>query len=378
MSKKLTIQDLQKMSNQALIEFMTENIPADKLRKCLQKVEQFPDEQPTSVLTTVSEEEEVPKLEKVDNLDRLRAKCEKYPIIVVKIAPMKGKTGDFVYYYKINDKGKIQYTAVSLETFDKTICKEDSPTMRDVDCDVIANWMDEKIKEGKNIEDLKSTMTDYVSNYKADFISMCDNVKELLIKLGISPEALGQEVEVEVEEEDLPPLEAADIDKVSELRRTCTNKGILFGDIDNTTNKIEVMLPQPKNPKDISEGFIWKLFNFTYDEITAKKLCEKGVKELGKRQANYSEAFRGTPVQIQNKIRTAVGLTKSEGIQIPYSFLEAGGSNDFGVIHDVTKMSELPQSTVQQFLNQNMNRVPVLKVKNIRSNDVTIPVITLC
>ena len=42
MSKQLTPEDLEKMSPQSIVEFMTENIPADKLRSCLQKVEEFP------------------------------------------------------------------------------------------------------------------------------------------------------------------------------------------------------------------------------------------------------------------------------------------------------------------------------------------------
>ena len=48
-SKQLTPEDLERMSPQALVEFMTENIPADKLRNCLSKVEEFPTDLPTAI-----------------------------------------------------------------------------------------------------------------------------------------------------------------------------------------------------------------------------------------------------------------------------------------------------------------------------------------
>ena len=54
MSKQLTPEDLEKMSPQSLVEFMTENIPADKLRSCLQKVEEFPSELPSQIAAPVA------------------------------------------------------------------------------------------------------------------------------------------------------------------------------------------------------------------------------------------------------------------------------------------------------------------------------------
>ena len=172
MSKQLTPEDLEKMSPQSLIEFMTENIPAEKLRACLQKVEEFPSELPSQVMAAESELPPAPLppppgLPEVSQIDVLRNKCEKYPVIISKIDKVKGKEGDYVYFYKKKD-GKYKLVATQVEKFDSKNCSDETE-VTDVDCEEIADWIQSKTKDGVLDKTIKAVMMDYVKRNSADF-----------------------------------------------------------------------------------------------------------------------------------------------------------------------------------------------------------------
>ena len=177
-SKQLTPEDLERMSPQALVEFMTENIPADKLRNCLSKVEEFPTDLPTAIpvepaVVPVAAEAGSSGLDpEIKQIDILRNKCEKYPIIVVKIDKVPKQTGDFVHFYKKNKEGVFKLLALPVDKFDKQNCNVGDPEVIDADCEQIAAWIESKIKDGELDANIKTVMEDYVKNNSADFISV--------------------------------------------------------------------------------------------------------------------------------------------------------------------------------------------------------------
>ena len=146
-NKQLTPEDLERMSPQALVEFMTENIPADKLRKCLSKVEEFPADLPVTIsdpTVTVSDGPEAGGSglsPEVKQIDILRNKCEKYPLIVVKIDKVPKQSGDFVHFYKKNKDGIFKLLALPIEKFDKQNCNLTDPEVIDADCQQIGEWI---------------------------------------------------------------------------------------------------------------------------------------------------------------------------------------------------------------------------------------------
>lgn len=326
MSKQLTPEDLEKMSPQSLIEFMTENIPAEKLRACLQKVEEFPSELPSQVMAAESELPPAPLppppgLPEVSQIDVLRNKCEKYPVIISKIDKVKGKEGDYVYFYKKKD-GKYKLVATQVEKFDSENCSDETE-VTDVDCEEIADWIQSKTKDGVLDKTIKAVMIDYVKRNSADFITKCDNVKELLGGLGIEvPES--EEEPVLEEGEDFVKMSNAD--KLKFLQNSCVYKaGILIGDLVKTDDsKAVVYIPQPAG----DGTYIWKRFRLKLDDLNTKwceKLQRKPVDSEDYRK--YSLAYLNSSEDTKKEIGIVVNNLKKMGVQIPYSFLEGGGSS---------------------------------------------------
>lgn len=327
-SKQLTPEDLERMSPQALVEFMTENIPADKLRNCLSKVEEFPTDLPSTITVepTPTEAGGSGLAPEVKQIDVLRNKCEKYPVIVVKIDKVAKQTGDFVYFYKKNKDGVFKLLALPVDKFDKQNCNMTDPGVVDADCEQIGEWIESKIKDGVLDDTIKTVMEEYVKNNSADFISKCDNVSRILSRLGITAPSSESEPELEID-----PEESFDImsneEKLNFLKSNCIYKsGILFGDLvkGDPTKATVYMVRKTKD----GEGYEWQRFKIALDNIK-NKWCEQ-VKRQNKgteTYEKYSVGFANTSSEIKSEIQKLVQKLNKDGIEIPYDFLTAGGSS---------------------------------------------------
>lgn len=327
-SKQLTPEDLERMSPQALVEFMTENIPADKLRNCLSKVEEFPTELPMTIPDTSSETTpssgagssgEPP----MSQIDIIRNKCEKYPIIVSKIGPVAGQTGDFVQYYKRNKSGVFKLLADSVEKFDKKNCNPTDPTVTDVDCQQIAEWVESKMNDGVLDSSIKTVLQEYARNNKADFMTKCDNVSQLMVRLGITSSDLEEEPELELEPETFDGM--SNQDKLKFLKTNCLySSGIIFGNLVSGDPSKAVVYMSLK-----SKDYRWERFKIALDNIK-NSWCEK-VKRAPNGSEKYDElsvGYANSSSDIKREIRELISKLSSEGIEIPYDFLSAGGISD--------------------------------------------------
>lgn len=365
-SKQLTPEDLERMSPQALVEFMTENIPADKLRKCLSKVEEFPTDLPTAI---PAEPAAIPAVAggsglepEVKQIDVLRNKCEKYPVIVVKIDKVPKQTGDFVHFYKKNKDGVFKLLALPVDKFDKQNCNSDSPEVMDTDCEQIGAWIESKIEDGELDANIRAVMEEYVKNNAADFISKCDNVGRILSRLGITAPSSESEPEL-----DLEPEESFDTmsneEKLNFLKSNCIYKsGILFGDlVKSDPTKVTVFMA--RKIKD-SDGYEWQRFKISLDNIK-NKWCEH-VKREDRGTDNYkkfSVGFANTSPEIKAEIQKLVQKLSREGIEIPYDFLTAGGSS-FGTTGFSTVASMSPEM-VDKFIRTHLHFADVIEMKNM-------------
>jgi len=379
-SKQLTPEDLERMSPQALVEFMTENIPADKLRNCLSKVEEFPTAEP-SVMMDPSTQQAVASeaggsgvAPEVKQIDVLRNKCEKYPIIVVKIGKVAGQTGDFVHFYK-NKDGKFKLLALPVDKFDKQNCNAGDPEVIDTNCEQIAAWMESKIKNGELDSTIKTVMQEYVRNNPADFISKCSNVQAILTKLGISASDLESEPEPELETTEEPFEAMSNEEKLNFLKSNCIYKtGILFGDlVPGDKKKATVYMARKTKTGD---GYEWQRFKISLDNIK-NTWCEQ-VKRENKGTEKYekiSVGFANTTPEIKGEIQTLVAKLKSEGIEIPYEFLESGSSS-FGAtgFNTVTSMSP---SMVDDFIKSHLHFADVIEYKTLPAGNKNVKFMSL-
>jgi len=358
MTKQLTPEDLEKMSPQSLVEFMTENIPADKLRACLQKVEEFPSESSLDTPTISVPDVVEPSEPAVNQIDVIRNKCSKYPVVVVKVGPVKGREGDHVHFYK--KKGDVyKLVASPVETFDKDNCNLGDPTVTDIECQDITDWIQSKTKAGVLDKTIKTVMQEYVNNNSADFITNCENVKELLKSL---------EIDVPSETESLFE-NMSNQDKLDNLKRTCVYKaGILLGDLVKSDPK-KALVYMPRKIADTGE-YKWQRFRIDLDNIK-NKWCESLEREIegSEKYRLFSLGFSNTDPAIQSEIEKLVIKLRGEGIQIPYNFLEAGGSSSFGNIESqpacsVNTMISLSNQELTRFINNQSNVANVIKMED--------------
>ena len=368
-SKQLTPEDLEKMSPQALVEFMTENIPADKLRNCLSKVDEFPTELPTAISAP-----EVPKPSEaggsgvspeVKQIDILRNKCEKYPVIVVKIDKVKGQSGDFVYFYKKNKNGIFKLLALPVDKFDKQNCNPGDAEVTDADCQQIAEWIESKISEGELDSTIKTVLEEYVRNNPSDFITKCDNVSSLLTRLGITSPSVESEPELEIEEESFDTM--SNQDKLNFLKSNCIYKsGILFGDlVKGDSTKATVYMA--RKVKD-SDAYEWQRFKIALDNIKNKwceqvKREEKGTEKYDK----FSVGFANTSPEVKGEIQILVQKLSREGIDIPYDFLTAESSS-FGTTGFNT-VATMSSEMVDKFITKHLHFADVIEMKNLPTGD---------
>lgn len=368
-SKQLTPEDLERMSPQALVEFMTENIPADKLRNCLSKVEEFPTDLPTAIPTepaavpAVAEARSSGLAPEIKQIDVLRNKCEKYPVIVVKIDKVPKQTGDFVHFYKKNKEGIFKLLALPVDKFDKQNCNVGDAEVIDVDCEQIATWIESKIKDGELDASVKTVMEEYVKNNSADFISKCDNVQRILSRLGITAPTVESEPELELEPEEQSFDTMSNEEKLNFLKSNCIYKsGILFGDlVKGDPTKATVYMA--RKVKD-SDGYEWQRFKISLDNIK-NKWCEqvkredRGTEKYGK----FSVGFANTSPEIKAEIQKLVQKLNKEGIQIPYDFLTVGGSS-FGTTGFSTVATMSPEM-VDRFIRNHLHFADVIEMKTL-------------
>ena len=325
-SKQLTPEDLERMSPQALVEFMTENIPADKLRKCLSKVEEFPTDLPTAIPAEPAIAGGSGLAPEVKQIDVLRNKCDKYPVIVVKIDKVPKQTGDFVYFYKKNKEGVFKLLALPVDKFDKQNCNSEDPAVVDADCEQIGSWIESKIKDGELDANVKTVMEEYVKNNSADFISKCDNVSRILSRLGIIAPTVESEPELELEPEESFDTMSNE-EKLNFLKSNCIYKsGILFGDlVKGDPTKATVYMA--RKVKD-SDGYEWQRFKISLDNIK-NKWCEQVKREeIGTdKYEKFSVGFTNTSPEIKAEIQKLIQNLRRDGIEIPYDFLTTGGSS---------------------------------------------------
>jgi hypothetical protein len=359
-SRQLTPEDLERMSPQALVEFMTENIPADKLRNCLSKVEEFPTELPTAIPAEPvgSSSGLAPE---VKQIDVLRNKCEKYPVIVVKIDKVPNQTGDFVHFYKKNKDGVFKLLALPVDKFDKQNCNSGDPELVDKDCSEIGAWIESKIKDGELDARVKKVMEEYVKNNPADFISKCSNVSEILSRLGITVPTVESEPELEPAEESFDTM--SNEEKLNFLKSNCIYKsGILFGDlVKGDPTKATVYMA--RKIKD-SDGYEWQRFKISLDNIK-NRWCEQ-VKREDKgteKYVKFSVGFANTSPEIKDEIQRLVRKLSSDGIEIPYDFLTAGSSS-FGTTGFSTVASMSPEM-VDKFIRNHLHFADVIEMKNM-------------
>lgn len=370
-SKQLTPEDLERMSPQALVEFMTENIPADKLRNCLSKVEEFPTDLPTAIqaepvaVPVVAEAGGSGLAPEVKQIDVIRNKCEKYPVIVVKIDKVPKQTGDFVHFYKKNKEGVFKLLALPVDKFDKQTCNLGDPEVMDADCEQIAAWIESKIKDGELDANIKTVMEQYVKNNSADFISKCDNVQQILSRLGITAPTVASESEPELELE--PEEESFDTmsneEKLNFLKSNCIYKsGILFGDlVKGDPTKATVYMA--RKVKD-SDGYEWQRFKISLDNIK-NKWCEQIKREDRgtEKYEKFSVGFANTSPEIKSEIQKLVQKLSREGIQIPYDFLTAGGSS-FGTTGFST-VASMSHEMVDRFIRNHLHFADVIEMKTL-------------
>lgn len=364
-SKQLTPEDLEKMSPQALVEFMTENIPADKLRNCLSKVEEFPTELPTAIVAP-----EVPKpseaggsglLPEVKQIDVIRNKCEKYPVIVVKIDKVKGQSGDFVHFYKKNKDGVFKLLALPVDKFDKQNCNRGDAEVIDVDCQQIADWIESRISEGELDNTIRTVLEEYVRNNPSDFMTKCDNVSKLLTRLGITLPSVESEPELELDEDSFDTM--SNQDKLNFLKSNCVYKsGILFGDlVRGDPTKATVYMA--RKVKD-SDGYEWQRFKISLDNIK-NKWCEqvKREEEGTDKYDKFSVGFANTSPEIKSEIQQLVQKLSREGVEIPYDFLTPGG-NSFGTTGFNTVATMSP-NMVDKFIRNHLHFADVIEMRNL-------------
>lgn len=368
-TKQLTPEDLEKMSPQALVEFMTENIPADKLRNCLSKVEEFPTELPSVMVTPSIETEQLP----TQNIDTLRDKCKKFPIVVVKIDKVKGQDGDFVHYYKKNKAGVFKLLAVPLDKFDKQNCNVTDDEVTDTDCKQIADWIESKVNNGVLDSTIKTVMEEYVKNNPADFMTKCDNVSKLLISLGITVQSQDSEPELELEPDEFDTM--SNEEKLNFLKSNCIYKsGILFGNlVKGDPTKATVYMAR----KTKDDGYEWQRFKISLDSIK-NKWCENVKREqVGtEKYKKFSVGFANTSPEIKTEIQTLVKQLSDEGIEIPYDFLTASGSSSFGSTGFSTVASMSPQM-VNNFIKTHLNYADVLQMKTLPTASGSVKCMTL-
>ena len=377
-SKQLTPEDLEKMSPQALVEFMTENIPADKLRNCLSKVEEFPTELPSAIVDpTVSAPSEAGGsglLPEVKQIDVFRNKCEKYPVIVVKIDKVPGQTGDFVHYYKKNKAGIFKLLAVPVDKFDKQNCNPGDSEVTDADCQQIGEWIESKISNGELDSTIKAVLEEYVRNNPSDFMSKCDNVGNILARLGIKAPLEESEPELELEPDSFETM--SNEEKLNFLKSNCIYKaGILFGDlVKGDSSKATVYMA--RKTKD-GEGYEWQRFKIALDNIK-NKWCEQ-VKREDKgtdKYEQFSVGFANTSPEIKSEIQSLVQKLSREGIEIPYDFLTAGGSSSFGSTGFNTVASMSP-GMVDNFIRTHLNFADVVEMKTLPASSGDVKFMTL-
>lgn len=368
-SKQLTPEDLERMSPQALVEFMTENIPADKLRNCLSKVEEFPTDLPTAIaaepisVPVVAEAGGSGLAPEVKQIDVLRNKCEKYPVIVVKIDKVPKQTGDFVYFYKKNKEDIFKLLALPVDKFDKQNCNLGDPEVMDADCEQIGTWIESKIKDGELDANIKTVMEEYVKNNSADFISKCDNVQRILSGLGIIAPTIESEPELELEPEEESFDTMGNEEKLNFLKSNCIYKsGILFGDlVKGDPTKATVYMA--RKVKD-TDGYEWQRFKISLDNIK-NKWCEqlkredKGTEKYEK----FSVGFANTFPEIKSEIQKLVQKLSREGIQIPYDFLTADGSS-FGTTGFST-VASMSHEMVDRFIRNHLHFADVIEMKTL-------------
>ena len=364
-SKQLTPEDLEKMSPQALVEFMTENIPADKLRNCLSKVEEFPTELPVAIAAP-----EVPKsseaggsglLPRIKQIDVIRNKCEKYPVIVAKIDKVKGQSGDFVYFYKKNKDGVFKLLALPVEKFDRQNCNLGDAEVIDADCQQIADWIESKISEGELDNTIRTVLEEYVRNNSPDFMTKCDNVSKLLTRLGITLPNVESEPELELDEDSFDTM--SNQDKLNFLKSNCLYKsGILFGDL-VMSDPTKVTVYMARKLKD-SDGYEWQRFKISLDNIK-NKWCEQ-VKREEKGTDKYDKiavGFANTSPEINSEIQQLVQRLSREGVEIPYDFLTTGDSS-FGTTGFNTVAAMSPDM-VDKFIRNNLHFADVIEMRNL-------------
>jgi hypothetical protein len=317
MSKQLTPEDLEKLSPQSLVEFMTENIPADKLRECLQKVDEFPDEV-RGVIEQEERKETTEETQEESQLELFRNKCARYPIVITKVDKYKDSEEDYVYFYANNaSTNKFQLHVSTVEKFDKNRCNPANEKLQDTDCDVIVEWA----KSFKDKSTLKIVLEDYAKNNKADFITNCDEMKKLLEELGITVDS----EEPIMEEEDTFNTMSNEA-KLDFLKKNCVAKsGIIIGDlVKSDKSKAVVFIVQPtKDGK-----YTWKKFQLKLDDLNSK-WCEKLETQIpgSEKYRSYQLAYDEIDSKTRSEIQTIVSDLKSIGVQIPYDFLEAGSSS---------------------------------------------------
>lgn len=362
-SKQLTPEDLERMSPQALVEFMTENIPADKLRNCLSKVEEFPTDLPTAISAEPAEAGGSGLAPEIKQIDVIRNKCEKYPIIVVKIDKVPKQTGDFVHFYKKNKEGVFKLLALPVDKFDKQNCNLGDPEVMDADCEQIGSWIESKIKDGELDANVKTVMEEYVKNNYADFISKCDNVRDILSRLGIIAPTVESEPELELEPEEESFDTMSNEEKLNFLKSNCIYKsGILFGDlVKGDPTKATVYMA--RKVKD-SDGYEWQRFKISLDNIK-NKWCEQLKRENRgtEKYEKFSVGFANTTPEIKAEIERLVQKLSSEGIEIPYDFLTTGGSS-FGTTGFSTVASMSPEM-VDKFIKTHLHFADAIEMKNM-------------
>jgi hypothetical protein len=367
MSKQLTLTDLEKMSPQALIEFMTENIPAEKLRNCLKKVEEFPIEAPTTVIAEGVEET---KVLETNPIDYLREQCSKVPIIITKLGKYKESEEDYVYYFKQDSTGIFKFKVDKAEGFEAKHCTDQSG--ESIDCAKIEEWIKSKIKDGVLQADIRKTLQEYVVNNKVDFISKCPNVKALLESMGImiTDDTL-EEPELEIE-----PVDEfsgmSNQEKFEYLAKNCTEKsGIIFYKLNEKDNtKAVVFIGQTNKDTGVAQ---WKKFNLKLDDLNSN-WCKKVTVDIpgSEKYRRYSQAFSVMDSKLKDELMSAVTNLKEMGVNIPYNFLEAGGSA-FGA--RVVNINDADSQSITKMINDKHNSSGLLKMGNINTEIGNLPVL---
>jgi hypothetical protein len=296
MSKLLTRDDLEKMSNEELVEFMTQNIPAERLKRCLQKVDEF--------------EVDIPKMDQPKTAETFRNKCKNYPVIIVKVGPVKNQEGQWVHYY-VNEGGSFNYIASPVDKFNA--CEDPMAVGVPQDCSVITQWVRERMKkEGTKKETLKVVLENYRRNNPNDFIMKCGEMEALVSEL------FGEKKQVSVE-----PVKMELAQRTKNARDRLSTTGVVVDrplpQEGKNINKVVIFKPDFKG-----DEYIWKKQKIDIDELE-DLLNRSTIAEVDSDNYNkYKDAWSASPPATRREVEAALKLS---GKQPPYDFLMAGSSS---------------------------------------------------